>query len=67
MKSSNLALRLEPAEIPAGEEQPVPPETGVAAFPGALAVAGRPRRPRSSFTFRSIEIRDHGSRLFRIF
>jgi hypothetical protein len=67
MKSSNLARRLAPTEMPPREEQPVPAGTGAAAPPDALAVTDLPRRPRSSFAFRSIVIRDHGSRLFRIF
>ena len=67
MKSSNLARRPALTELPPGEEQPVPAETGAAARTRMLAVAGPPRRPRSSFDFRSIVTRDHGSRLFRIF
>ena len=61
MKTSNLALQIEPPE-----DQPAPPA-------GRLEIAGRPHsevarvrpRPRRSLVIRSIVIRDQGLRLFR--
>jgi hypothetical protein len=62
MKSTNSALRLEPAE-----EQPVPLAARLTLRPPPVVPepTGGSRRPRRSLAFRALAVRDQGLRLFR--
>lgn len=61
MKSSNLALELEPPE-----DQPAPPAGRLEIEAQARIAVSRVRpRPRRPLVFRTIVIRDQGLRLFR--
>jgi len=65
MNSSNLALRLEPEE-----EQPapsLPPATARSIDPATRPPRQGASRPRTSFTFRAIVIRDQELKLSRFY
>jgi hypothetical protein len=60
MKSSNLAWRIEPSEVPSATELPRRAELEPNGTPQAR------HRPRPRFERRTIEIRDQGFALFRV-
>jgi hypothetical protein len=63
MKSSNLALRMEPAEF---ADQPSTTPQAEAEIPGRATLRPRPRYDLRAFERRTIVIRDQGLPAFRV-